>query len=107
MSVPLRVLLLEDRPADARLVLHELKTAGFAVQHQRADNEAEFVRLLDAPWDVILADYSLPQFDAPSALRLVRERNLDIPFIIVSGTIGEELAVAAMKEGAADYLLKD
>jgi two-component system, cell cycle sensor histidine kinase and response regulator CckA len=99
--------MLEDRPADARLVLHELKSAGFDVEHERVDCEVEFVRRLDAPWDVILADYSMPQFDAPSALRIVRERSLDIPFIIVSGTIGEEVAVAAMKEGAADYLLKD
>jgi two-component system, cell cycle sensor histidine kinase and response regulator CckA len=107
MSIPLRVLLLEDRPSDARLVLHELKAAGFTADCERVDCQADFVARLGAPWDVILADYSLPQFDAPSALRIVRERNLDTPFIIVSGTIGEELAVAAMKEGAADYLLKD
>jgi len=66
-----------------------------------------YLAQLHADLDVILADYSLPQFDALRALRLLQERGLDIPFIIVSGTIGEELAVSAMKEGAADYLLKD
>jgi hypothetical protein len=107
MPVPLRVLVLEDRPSDARLVVHELQQAGFEPLWDRVETEADFVARLEAPWDLILADYSLPQFDAASALHLVRQRNLDIPFIIVSGTIGEELAVAAMKEGAADYLLKD
>jgi two-component system cell cycle sensor histidine kinase/response regulator CckA len=107
MPVPLKVLLLEDRASDARLVLHELRQAGFEPQWERVETEADFLSKLDGPWEIILADYSLPQFDAPSALRLVRERNIDVPLIIVSGTIGEELAVAAMKEGAADYLLKD
>jgi two-component system, cell cycle sensor histidine kinase and response regulator CckA len=107
MPVPLRVLLLEDRASDARLVLHELVQAGFEPLWERVETEADFAARLDAPWEVILADYSLPQFDAASALRLVRARKLEIPFIIVSGTIGEEVAVAAMKEGAADYLLKD
>src|SRR5262245_45926986 len=107
MAAPLRVLVLEDRPSDARLVIHELQRAGFDPKWERVETEADFVARLDWEWDLILADYDLPQFDAATALARVRERNLDIPFIIVSGTIGEELAVAAMKEGAADYLLKD
>ena len=57
--------------------------------------------------DVILSDYSMPQFDGPRALRLLQERGLDVPFILVSGTVGEDTAVAAMKEGANDYLIKD
>jgi PAS domain S-box-containing protein len=107
MSVPLRVLLLEDRLNDARLVVHELRQAGFEPQWERVDGEAEYVERLSQPWDVILADYSLPQFDAIAALKLVRERGIETPFIIVSGSIGEDTAVEAMKQGATDYLLKD
>jgi PAS domain S-box-containing protein len=107
MSIPLSVLILEDRSADAALMLHELRRAGFDPAWQRVETDADYLAQLHADLDVILADYSLPQFDALRALRLLQERGLDIPFIIVSGTIGEELAVSAMKEGAADYLLKD
>ena len=107
MSIPLSVLILEDRPADAELMLYELRRAGFDPAWQRVETDADYLAQLHADLDVILADYSLPQFDALRALRLLQERGLDIPFIIVSGTIGEELAVSAMKEGAADYLLKD
>ena len=105
--VPLRVLFLEDQPDDARLLVHELCRAGFEPSGERAENEAGFVALLDPPPDVILSDYSLPQWSGLDALRLVRERGLDVPVIVVSGTMGEEQAVAAMREGAADYLLKD
>jgi len=107
MSVPLRVLLLEDRLSDARLVVHELRQAGFEPQWDRVDGEAEYVQRLSQPWDVILADYSLPQFDAIAALKLVRDLGIETPFIIVSGSIGEDMAVEAMKQGATDYLLKD
>lgn len=107
MAIPLRVLILEDRPSDAELVLHELRRAGFEPEWERVDTEADYLDRLDPALDLVLADYSLPQFDGLSALRLLQERELDIPFIIVSGTIGEDLAVGAMKEGAADYLLKD
>jgi signal transduction histidine kinase len=107
MSTHLSVLILEDRPADAELMLHELRRAGFDPEWQRVETEADYLTHLQADHDVILADYSLPQFDALRALLLLQERGLDIPFIIVSGTIGEELAVFAMKQGAADYLLKD
>jgi two-component system cell cycle sensor histidine kinase/response regulator CckA len=107
MSVPLRVLLLEDRPEDAALELYELHRAGFAPVQRRVETEADYLAALDPSLDLILADYALPQFDALRALELLRERGLDIPFIIVSGTIGEEIAVRAMQQGAADYLLKD
>jgi signal transduction histidine kinase len=107
MATPLRVLILEDRPADARLVMHELKQAGFECDWKLAEDESSFASHLDPPPDVIVADYSLPQYDALRALRLMRARELDIPFLIVSGSIGEDTAVAAMREGAADYLLKD
>jgi two-component system cell cycle sensor histidine kinase/response regulator CckA len=107
IMAPLQVLFLEDQPDDARLLAHELRRAGFEPSGARAENEAEFVALLDPPPDVILSDFSLPQWTGLDALRLVRERGLDVPFIVVSGTMGEERAVEAMREGAADYLLKD
>jgi len=107
MSTAVRVLILEDQPDDCILMLRELQREGFAPDWQRAETEAEYVALLQQPFDLILADYSLPQFDALRALQLVREQGLDIPFIIVSGTISEEVAVECMKNGAADYLIKD
>ncbi|MCL4499592.1 MAG: PAS domain S-box protein, partial [Chloroflexi bacterium] len=107
MTTPLRVLILEDRPADAELMLHELRRAGFEPDWQRAETEVEYRAALDPTLDVILADYNLPQFDATRALKLVQERGLDIPFVIVTGSISEEVAVDAMKSGATDYLLKD
>jgi PAS domain S-box-containing protein len=107
MSVSLSVLLVEDQPADAELVLRALRQAGFAPEWQRVETEAAYLAALDPSLDMILADYALPQFDALRALELLQARRLDIPFIIVSGTIGDEVAVAAMRQGATDYLIKD
>ena len=107
MSVPLRVLILEDAPGDAELMVRELRRAGFAPEWQRVETEAEYLSRLDSALDLILADYSLPQFDAMRALRSVKERVLDIPLIVVTGSISEEVAVECIKQGAADYLLKD
>ncbi|MGC8874339.1 MAG: HD domain-containing phosphohydrolase [Chloroflexia bacterium] len=107
MGIPLRVLILEDREADAELLALELSRAGFAPEWTRVESEEAYVEELEKGYDLILADYRLPQFDGMRALQLMRERGLDIPFILVSGTIGEELAVEAMKQGAYDYLLKD
>jgi PAS domain S-box-containing protein len=106
-SVPIRVLLLEDRAEDGELILHELRKSGFAPSWERLETEAEYLARLQSPPDVILADYRMPQLDAPRALELLRALNLDIPFIVVSGAIGEDLAVAIMRQGATDYLLKD
>src|SRR5216684_3522389 len=107
MPIPLQVLIVEDREADAKLMLHELRRAGFDPAWRRVETEADYLVHLDPSLDIILADYNLPQFGALPALRRLRERALDVPFIIVSGSIGEELAVTALKEGATDYLLKD
>src|SRR5438105_1902925 len=107
MSSSLHVLILEDRPEDAELVAYELRRAGFEVQWQRVDTQADYVAQLNVGLDVILADYSLPDLDAPHALRLLRERGLDIPFIVVTGTVTEEAVIECIKQGAADYLLKD
>ena len=104
---PLRLLLLEDKEADAELALHELRRAGYEPRHVRVDDEAGFRANLRPDLDLILADYHQPQFDARRALHILQERHLDIPLVIVSGAIGEEVAVAAVREGAVDYVLKD
>jgi signal transduction histidine kinase len=103
----IRVLILEDRPEDAALLVHELRRCGFDPDWRRVVTEAEYLAALGDPPDVVLADYSLPQFDAPRALRHVQERGLDVPFLVVSGSVGEDLAAAVVRQGAADYLLKD
>ena len=107
MATSLDVLVLEDQEPDAELMLEELKRAGFDAAVTRVDNEADFQIALERTPDIILADYNLPLYDAAAALSLVRDRRLDIPFIIVSGAVSEEVAVDCMKRGAADYLLKD
>jgi PAS domain S-box-containing protein len=107
MAEPLRVLIVEDSEDDALLMVRELRRGGYAPVFERVDSaEAMAAALERGPWDVVLADYALPRFSAPAALRLLKARGVDLPFIIVSGTIGEETAVAAMKAGAHDYLMK-
>jgi diguanylate cyclase (GGDEF)-like protein/PAS domain S-box-containing protein len=108
MTTPtIRVLLTEDVPADAELELRELKRAGLRVKHRIVDSEQSFEQALRefAP-DVILSDFSMPGFDGMAALALARELSPDTPFIFVSGTIGEEYAIRALKNGATDYVLK-
>jgi len=104
---PLKVLLAEDNPADAELVLRELRHAGFEPDWRQVDTEEAYLKGLQGGIDVVISDYEMPQFGGLRALELLKQSGLDIPFIIVSGTIGEETAVAAMKLGAVDYLLKD
>ena len=107
MAQPLDVLILEDRQTDTELMLHELKRAGFEPHWACVETRADYLEHLGGDWDVILADYSLPQYDALQALQDLHNLNLDIPFIIVTGTVSEEIAVECMKQGATDYLLKD
>ncbi|MFB2898037.1 EAL domain-containing protein [Aerosakkonemataceae cyanobacterium BLCC-F50] len=108
MNNELRVLIVEDNPDDAELIVLELEVSGYTVIWERVENMNQMSAALDGQtWDMILADYSLPQFNALAALSLMQAKNLDLPFIIVSGTIGEEIAVAAMRAGAHDYLLKN
>jgi PAS domain S-box-containing protein/putative nucleotidyltransferase with HDIG domain len=102
-----RIALLEDSDDDAELVLYELRRAGYTVAAQRSDSREAFLASLTSDIDIVLADYSLPGFNGLDALALLSESGYDIPFILISGTIGEELAVQAMQGGAADYLLKD
>jgi PAS domain S-box-containing protein len=104
---PLRVLLVEDRAADALLLVQALRRAGFVFGWQRVDTQAEYLAQLDRPLELILADYAMPEFDGLQALRLLRQRGLNVPFIMVTGADGEDFAVTAMHEGADDYLLKD
>jgi two-component sensor histidine kinase/CheY-like chemotaxis protein len=107
MIDPLRVLILEDTAADADFMLHELRRAGFRTEWRRVDTATDFLAQLDWSPHLILADYRLPQFDALRALHLLQERALDVPFIVVTGSLSEEVAVDCMKQGATDYLLKD
>jgi len=107
VSTYLRVLILEDRPADIELLLGDLQRDGFDPDWQCAETEGDYLALLHPDLDIILADYTLPQFNALRALQLLQKHSLDIPFIIVTGTVSEEAAVECMKQGASDYLLKD
>ena len=104
---PIRVLFVEDDPNDAALIRRELLRAGLEPVGERVETESAYLAALDPALDVILADFSLPGFSAPRALELLQRRHLDVPFIVISGTIGEDLAVRALQSGAADYLLKD
>jgi len=108
MPQTLRILLVEDSEADAELVLRELRRGGFNTSHKRVASAAAVSDALDSEsWDFIISDYVMPGFDGLEALALYRERRLDVPFIVVSGHIGEDIAVAAMQAGADDYLMKD
>jgi signal transduction histidine kinase len=107
MAQPLRVLLLEDLDTDAELMVRELKQAGFDLVWDRVETEESLLACLDRPYDLILSDNSMPSFDAMKALSCLQQRKLDIPLVIVSGSIGEEQAVALLHHGAADYIMKD
>ncbi|HWF19245.1 MAG TPA: PAS domain S-box protein [Verrucomicrobiae bacterium] len=108
MSRPIRVLLVEDSELDAALLLLELRQNGYQPECQRVETAAEMTAALDRQsWDVVIADYVMPRFSGPAALKLMQRRELDLPFIIVSGHIDEDTAVASMKAGAHDYVMKD
>ncbi|RME45670.1 MAG: PAS domain S-box protein [Chloroflexi bacterium] len=105
---PIRVLLVEDSAVDADLLVRELRRAGFQVEWRRVVSQAAVEEALrEADWDVVVSDYVLPGFDGLRALATVRAIDEDIPFILISGEVGEEIAVEAMKAGAQDYVLKD
>ena len=107
MNGTLHILMAEDSPDDAQLILLQLEQEGWEVEYRRVDTEAAFIASLDPSPDLILSDFSMPKFSGLQALRIVKERGLNTPFILISGTIGEEIAVEAMKLGADDYLMKD
>ena len=108
MDKQLKILIVEDSKIDAALVLDEMKVAGLEYISRRVETPEEFRQaLIDEHWDVICSDYTMPRFSAMVAMKMLHETALDIPFIIVSGSIGEELAVQALHKGANDYLMKD
>src|SRR5690242_3063070 len=103
----LRVLFVEDSLADAFLLERALTRGGFRVVSERVDTADAMRRTLDErEWDLVLADHSMPQFNSTEALQILKEKNLDLPFIIVSGHIDEKTAIAAMGSGAHDYIMK-
>jgi len=103
----LKVLLVEDSERDAALIVWELRQGGYEPVHRRVDTAADMNAALDSEsWDVVLCDYAMPAFNGMEALELLRRRDRNLPFIIVSGHIGEDLAVEAMKGGANDYIMK-
>src|SRR6266850_7936415 len=107
MGVPIRLLLVEDSEDDAQLLLRELKRGGYQLAHERVATEAALAAALDRQeWDLVIGDHSMPGFSGIAALVLVRGRGLDVPFISVSGTLTEDMAVAAMKAGANDWVTK-
>ena len=105
--IPLRILFIEDSELDAGLILRHMEKAGYAITMSRVETELDLKKALEESWDIIIADYQLPSFDAPNALAILQETGKDIPFIVVSGAIGEETAVSLMKSGARDYVMKD
>jgi PAS domain S-box-containing protein len=107
MPTPLRVLIVEDNADDAELMVLHLKHSGFESDWHRVETETDYLSALEKPADLILSDWSLPHFSGVHALQLLNARGLDVPFIIVSGSIGEEAAIDALRNGADDYVLKD
>ena len=108
MAGSLRVLLIEDSDDDAQLILRELRRGGYGVEYELVETQSEMEKALsDRPWDLILSDYNMPLFNALQALETLKASGLDLPFIILSGTINEESAVTALKAGAHDFLLKN
>ncbi len=106
-NTPIRVLIVEDSEDDVLLLCRELERNGYQVTHQRVDNAVDLDRALDdGGWEVVIGDYSMPGFSGAEALAMIRRRGLDMPFIFVSGTMGEDAAVEAMQSGAQDYIIK-
>src|SRR5882762_10293655 len=107
MNKKIRALLIEDSEDDAALLTRELHRAGYDVSPVRVDSPEALNRALDDDsWDIVFCDYSMPLLKGTDALRVVRARNPEIPYIFVSGTMGEDVAVAAMRAGAHDYIVK-
>ena len=108
MAGKLKLLQVEDSESDAELILRELRRSGHDVESERVqDAEALRAALAKHGWDLIICDYRMPSFDAPAALEVLHSTGLDIPMLVISGNIGEDIAVAMMKAGASDYLMKD
>ncbi|MDD5344123.1 MAG: PAS domain S-box protein [Smithella sp.] len=108
MNISLRVLIVDDSDDDAKLMIRQLRNGGYDPKWKRVETAETMKAALESQqWDVILCDYKMPRFNSPAALKVLQDIKIDIPFIIVSGAIGEDTAVAAMKSGAHDFLMKD
>src|SRR5260221_13480201 len=107
MPASLKVLIVEDSRDDAELLARELRNAGFDPDWKRVETEGDFRASLEDPPDLIISDYNMPQFSGLRALGLLRERGLDVRFILISGRVCAEKSVEAMKQVVTDYLLKD
>ena len=107
MSKPLRVLVVEDSEDDAYFLIRELKKNGFEPQFARVESARQMTEALETKkWDIVISDHSVPGFGSLEALEIIKKKQVDIPFIVLSGTIGEEVAVNVMKAGASDYVMK-
>jgi DNA-binding NtrC family response regulator len=102
----IRLLIVEDSEDDAALLLLLLRQAGHEVSSERVDSAGGMAIALNKNWDIIISDHSMPHFSGTEALKMVRARDADVPFIFVSGTIGEDVATDAMRIGAQDYVMK-
>ncbi len=107
MKDPIKVLVIEDNEDDALLEISEIRRGGFNIVYERVDSKETLQEALEKRWDFILSDNAMPHFSGIEALEMLRKTGMDVPFILISGTIGEETAVAAMKAGANDYIMKD
>jgi two-component system, cell cycle sensor histidine kinase and response regulator CckA len=106
MQNTMRLLIIEDSEDDAALLLLILRQAGFEIDSERVDSSGALAQALNKNWDVVISDHSMPHFSGSEALKMIRARDADVPFIFVSGTIGEEVATDAMRNGAQDYVMK-
>src|ERR1700759_4606727 len=108
MKPLLHALIVEDSENDARLLLHDLERSDYEIAHQRVETAETISAALDREsWDILFCDFTMPPFSGQTALEIVKERDLDLRFIFVSGTIGEDVAIQAMKAGAHDYVMKN
>jgi len=108
MKEHLRILIVEDSEDDALLLLHNIEKSGYTIDYERVETSESMVAMLnEKTWDIVLSDYVMPHFNGLEALSILKKSGIDIPFIIISGTIGEDIAVEAMKAGADDYLMKN
>ncbi len=107
MAIPLRALIVEDSEDDALLLLLELRRGGYEPRHARVETAEALEAALDSrPWDIVFGDFSMPRFNALGAIEMVKKRHLDLPFILISGSVTEDLAAAAMRSGASDFITK-
>jgi PAS domain S-box-containing protein len=108
MKSPLRALMVEDSEEDTRILLRDLERSDYKIEHQRVETAESLDAALDrGSWDILFCDFTMPHFSGQTALEIVKKRDLDLPFIFVSGTLGEDVAVQAMKAGAHDYVMKN